>query len=562
MGVLKLNPAESLNGVLLLFLIALGVAFVPEVGLYWAMPLISLFTTLVIALIAKDEIAWRFAALGSSLWFIEEAIWAAVRLQGLLGAEWLTDVFYFAGAALWLVALHFMPHRMLPGRNMLLGVPIAVFLLGILAQSSRSLSLNFPVVETILFFYAVPAIEAAFKGKVSEGRILWGFGFFVRALSSGLYAWLSPQESTQIFFYWLTFFSYSFILIGSWLELKRSHRTLWIAAYTVIALEVIGTLIHLLVRKSSASQLLQNITSAVLAYLLIYGVMVLLDTDRKRRLKAEEDLKSYAELLERLVGFQPGVGDPKESSEDVLQRLFQDLKRSLPSLKGLQLQADKNLILGEPQGYAFTLEHDHKAIGHLYFQESPENVRLVKAFTPLLSNHIHTTLSHLNSQSQAMTDPLTSLLNRRGLEHQIGSLLSLAKEQQEVISLALLDLDYFKRVNDQFGHDVGDKTLKGLADILQRNVRSRDLVVRWGGEEFLLVLYGTSLAATREVIKRIRQELRSNLFYPIEWPLTLSAGISGGKPVDLNTLNQWITDADKALLRAKEAGRDRMEVAS
>ena len=304
----------------------------------------------------------------------------------------------------------------------------------------------------------------------------------------------------------------------------------------------------------------------MLAYLLLYGVMVLLDTDRRRRLKAEEELKSYAELLESLVGFQPkalsALPNAAENSEQVIEQLFQDLQRALPSLTGLQLQVDKIMTLGESQGYAFALENEGQPLGHLYFREPPENVRFMNAFAPLLSNHIQTTLSHLASQNQAMTDPLTRLLNRRGFEIQIAQLLTQSKESQEVISLALLDLDYFKRVNDQFGHDVGDVTLKKLADILQRNVRSKDLVVRWGGEEFLLILYGTSLATTREVVKRICNELRDYSLDPINWPLTLSAGIAGGQsPVDATSLNRWISEADKALLRAKEAGRDRVEVA-
>ena len=220
------NFTESLNGVLLLFLITLVVAVIPSLGIHWAIPLIALVTTFSIAIIGKMELAWRWAALASGLWFIEETIWAFVRLQGLSGTEWLTDIFYFAGAAVWLIALHLMPYRLLPGRNMLFGLPIVVFLLWILAQSPRSLSLNFPIVETLLFFYSIPALEAAFQGRVSEGRILWGFGFFVRALSSGLYAWLSPQGGTEIFFYWLSFLSYSFILIGSWLELTPQPANL------------------------------------------------------------------------------------------------------------------------------------------------------------------------------------------------------------------------------------------------------------------------------------------------------------------------------------------------
>jgi diguanylate cyclase (GGDEF)-like protein len=563
---MNLNSKAFFTNAPFVFALIFGIAFIPRFGIFIAIPLMALALTLSIFLMGWTLVAWRWAALGSGLWFLEEAIWAVVRLQGFSDTEWLTDMFYFSGAAAWFIALHLMPQRMLPSRNVLLGFPIILFLFWMLTQSSRSLFLNFPLVETFLFFYSVPAIEAAFQGRVSEGRILWGFGFLIRALSSGLYAWLSPQQETVILFYWLALLSYGFIFWGSWLELKGRHPSLWIAAYSIIALESIGTLVHLMVNRSLESRMVQNITSGVLAYLLFYGVMVMLDTDRRRRIKAERELKSYADLLESLVGFQPDVSITASGPWDILEKtllqLFNSLQQALPALQGLQLQLEKAITLGESKGYAFALEHEHKPLGHIYFLEPLDDMRFIKAFAPLLANHIQTTLSHLSSQNQAMTDPLTKLLNRRGFEVQVTQLLNQARETQDVISIAMLDLDYFKRVNDEFGHETGDKTLKNLAEILQRNVRARDLVVRWGGEEFLLVLYGTSLATTREVIKRISNELNDHPLQPIPWTLTLSAGVAGGQsPIDTSMLIQWIGEADKALLRAKEAGRDRIEVA-
>ena len=103
--------------------------------------------------------------------------------------------------------------------------------------------------------------------------------------------------------------------------------------------------------------------------------------------------------------------------------------------------------------------------------------------------------------------------------------------------------------------------IKRLADILKRNTRDEDLVARWGGEEFVLVLYGADLQRSYEVLQRVQTELRDHSIPPIGWPLTLSAGLlGGGVPESEGALKGWITTADKALYRAKQGGRDRVEI--
>jgi diguanylate cyclase (GGDEF)-like protein len=137
-----------------------------------------------------------------------------------------------------------------------------------------------------------------------------------------------------------------------------------------------------------------------------------------------------------------------------------------------------------------------------------------------------------------------------------------AREHGSPVSVAMLDLDHFKRVNDYYDHATGDRALRELSMILERTLRSGDLAFRWGGEEFLVLLLNADRATAAEVVRRIRQELRSQSLRPIEWPLTLSAGIAGGSvPEGEDTLRRWIASADSGLLRAKEAGRDRVEAA-
>ncbi len=104
--------------------------------------------------------------------------------------------------------------------------------------------------------------------------------------------------------------------------------------------------------------------------------------------------------------------------------------------------------------------------------------------------------------------------------------------------------------------------LRRLGRILKASVRQEDLAVRYGGEEFLLVLFGAEREAAKEAVERIRQRFRAERIPPIPHPLTLSAGIAGGEvPEGRETLEEWILKADYALLRAKETGRDRVTLA-
>ena len=161
----------------------------------------------------------------------------------------------------------------------------------------------------------------------------------------------------------------------------------------------------------------------------------------------------------------------------------------------------------------------------------------------------------------ALTDPLTGLLNRRGLEAELPKLLALSRRYRAPVSAVMLDIDRFKRVNDTYGHPVGDEVLRRLGRILQESVRKEDLAVRYGGEEFLL-LYGADRQAAKEVVERIRARFRAEKVEPIPYPLTLSAGVAGGEmPEEREALEAWILQADYALLRAKETGRDRVTLA-
>ena len=155
----------------------------------------------------------------------------------------------------------------------------------------------------------------------------------------------------------------------------------------------------------------------------------------------------------------------------------------------------------------------------------------------------------------SITDPLTGLHNRRHVFARLDELFTNARELRYPLSLAVLDLDHFKTVNDTHGHATGDQVLVHFARQLQGQLRPQDLAGRIGGEEFLLVLPNTEPQGVRQVLSRLRANLASSAPVP-EVPrlrTSFSAGIAHAVPDD--TAQSLWTRADRALYRAKAAGR-------
>jgi diguanylate cyclase (GGDEF)-like protein len=156
-------------------------------------------------------------------------------------------------------------------------------------------------------------------------------------------------------------------------------------------------------------------------------------------------------------------------------------------------------------------------------------------------------------QHLAATDPLTGLANRRGGEKHIANEISRAKREHRPLSCILFDIDRFKQVNDTFGHQAGDQLLRDVAALLRRTVRAYDIAVRWGGEEFLLVLPGVDLKMARILADRLRVAVEGLDTHGI-CPVTVSAGAAEFEAdYDFATT---LRTADRRLYQAKAAGRN------
>lgn len=157
---------------------------------------------------------------------------------------------------------------------------------------------------------------------------------------------------------------------------------------------------------------------------------------------------------------------------------------------------------------------------------------------------------------QARSDPLTGVLNRRGLEERLRLAVAAARRGHRPLAVAMLDADYFKRVNDQFGHEIGDAVLRRLADTLKSRLRTSDAVARLGGEEFIAVLPDTDQAGALALAESLRAAVEAHVD-PLYGSITVSIGVAVGLGPETDGA-VLLRCADEALYRAKAGGRNRV----
>ncbi len=169
---------------------------------------------------------------------------------------------------------------------------------------------------------------------------------------------------------------------------------------------------------------------------------------------------------------------------------------------------------------------------------------------------------HQTLLDQSTRDPLTGLGNRASTLMDLQNRFELSRRHERPLSVVMVDLDHFKRINDQFGHGAGDATLQQFGELVRQQLRSSDLAGRIGGEEFLLVLPETELAGAALLAQRLREAVASTPVPLPDGPLTVTAsfGVAERSPRDREA-GDLMGRADASLYRAKHLGRNRIELA-
>ena len=167
---------------------------------------------------------------------------------------------------------------------------------------------------------------------------------------------------------------------------------------------------------------------------------------------------------------------------------------------------------------------------------------------------------HENLVSSALRDPLTKLFNKRYLLDRLDSELKFARRHNTPVTLLMLDLDHFKRINDTQGHLAGDAVLINMATALQKAVRNEDVVARFGGEELAIILRAIPMEPAVSLAERLRKLVEQTVtrHQHHEIRATASIGVAGYPSTQAETVEQLMEAADRALYRAKHEGRNRV----
>jgi diguanylate cyclase (GGDEF)-like protein len=166
----------------------------------------------------------------------------------------------------------------------------------------------------------------------------------------------------------------------------------------------------------------------------------------------------------------------------------------------------------------------------------------------------------------ALLDSLTGLHNRRYLYEKFEELVNKAIQENVSIACLLIDLDDFKDVNDKYGHLQGDVVLKRTCDIIKDSLKQLDIVVRYGGDEILILLYDVEKENAKKIADKLRKSIESKIILKYDEDtvkMTISVGISFAgqeKLTDLNLMDKLVSEADKSLYKAKSTGKNRIEI--
>ncbi|MFO8056910.1 MAG: diguanylate cyclase [bacterium] len=278
-------------------------------------------------------------------------------------------------------------------------------------------------------------------------------------------------------------------------------------------------------------------------------------------------VRAAGELDERLTGREPDL------SETLVQWVL-DEKQHL-YIPDLESRDKRTPVLGrraDPSGMRSVLIHPLPLrkyspgamvfYSHLADAFSRHKVQTAGILADLAAVSIHNAMLHRETQKKAVTDGLTGLYNHRWFQERLGEEVERAGRLGHELAVIICDLDRFKRINDTYGHPVGDEVLKAVAQVLRESVRKVDSAARYGGEEFVLIMVGTGAEGAREFAERLRKKTGKLVFHASgkEFRVSLSLGISV-YPSDGRYKEDLIELADEALYRAKQSGRNRAVLA-
>ena len=252
--------------------------------------------------------------------------------------------------------------------------------------------------------------------------------------------------------------------------------------------------------------------------------------------------------------------------EHLLDLFFHEIQQSV-LVDGMSYQPPKvNLTIstGKQSRHKirYQLQTQDDDMGELVFYRSTrfreQELANLEGLLSTLVYPLRNALHYHSALQASFQDPLTGVGNRAALNHTLEREMELAKRHQQSLAVLMLDIDYFKRINDTYGHCMGDKALKEVANSILHCIRQTDVCFRYGGEEFLVLLNNTSIKGAWVISERIRQYVEQLRFVSDgqSFQVSISVGYTNMQPQD--TRDSLIHRADTALYQAKNQGRNQV----
>ncbi|MGY1881924.1 diguanylate cyclase [Pseudomonas reactans] len=295
------------------------------------------------------------------------------------------------------------------------------------------------------------------------------------------------------------------------------------------------------------------------------AVLMLAITDSGQH-EFEAYLKQLNERLEAFQGHLQVASDGHADSRSAARELDTQIREQVDGLQSsvheaADLDSLKHVLESHLEGLLGTMD-EHQQQRDLREQETAARLKGLAERVANMEQEAQGYREHLEVQRQkALIDPLTGLPNRAAWSERLDQEVNTWHQCGNNLSLAMLDLDHFKRINDGYGHLAGDKVLKIIANVLRKRLRSTDFIARFGGEEFVLLMPNSSLADALAAGEVLRAAIEACPFHFKGEPVTItvSMGVAQFQPGERSDLA--LKRADEALYRAKAAGRNQVQAA-
>ena len=283
----------------------------------------------------------------------------------------------------------------------------------------------------------------------------------------------------------------------------------------------------------------------------------------------QHEFETYLQRLnERLESFQSNLqaaSDGHADNRSAAQAMDTQIREQVDGLQNSMHEAAdlddlKQVLENQLEGLLGTMDQHRKQRDERE-QEVAGRLKSLAERVALMEQEALGFREHLEEQRQkALIDPLTGLPNRAAWSERLDHEISEWQQHGNTLMLAMLDLDHFKRINDNYGHLAGDKVLKLIASVLRKRLRGTDFIARFGGEEFVLLMPSTVPAAGMKLLEYLRASIEACPFHfkGERVTITISMGLTAFKPGEHSDL--VLKRADQALYRAKNAGRNRVEL--